>query len=297
MPLFMLISGFCTYNISRITDFHWLVKRAKVLMVPFVIWCVLPYVVNGMYDYRQWVFRISFAFMDPDNGSYWFLFILFLNCCILFLVNKCSKIKAIQMFISLFIFLLLQLVTVSFNVHSYGMDALAFYSVFYFIGYFSRANNYNINIGPTKSNFVVLMVCISIYGIGLIQYSRTGIPNIILNANFKWQAQIWINTLYRIVIGVAGSLMFSFVVVMCNRIEKIHIGELLEILGKHTIEIYVLHLYGFGIIPYNGTNIYICVMIKVIGGFLFSFLIMKLIYGCRLELLLFGRGGYKGETK
>ena len=88
MPLFMAISGYCSYK----AFVEWLVvkKRFLQLVVPFICWPLVWYLIKmdftGITDYYLALF------IFPDRGL-WFLFVLFLITLIEYFRNKVVRIS------------------------------------------------------------------------------------------------------------------------------------------------------------------------------------------------------------
>lgn len=93
MPLFMFISGFVNYRGEK--NFFWLKRRAKSLLIPFIIWMFLPFILNQIWDIKQISSSIYEIVKSPDNSN-WFIYILFLNCLVLYIEEVVRKRFAIE---------------------------------------------------------------------------------------------------------------------------------------------------------------------------------------------------------
>lgn len=84
MPLFMFLSGYVSYK-SEYFDRLWIIKKAKHLVVPFLVWTVLPVLFSG--NSGDMFGKLYMAIKQPDV-SYWFLLILFYCDVLLFAQNE-----------------------------------------------------------------------------------------------------------------------------------------------------------------------------------------------------------------
>lgn len=89
MPLFMFISGFVNYGGKK--DFSWIKRRMQALLVPFLIWIFIPFILEQNFNMQDIYVRIIEIVKSPDNSN-WFIYILFMNCCVLYLEEN-IKIK------------------------------------------------------------------------------------------------------------------------------------------------------------------------------------------------------------
>lgn len=85
MPLFMFVSGALVYNPYRPIDSHWVGKKFKMLVVPFVLWIPITYIVAKQYAWISFKDKIIQVVQSPDNAM-WFLWVLFLLHVLMFFV-------------------------------------------------------------------------------------------------------------------------------------------------------------------------------------------------------------------
>lgn len=76
MPLFMFLSGFCAfYSIQNMKCSNFLEKKAKGLLLPYIVWVILLWLSNGILAYGE--FDLKQLMLDFLNSGFWFLRILF----------------------------------------------------------------------------------------------------------------------------------------------------------------------------------------------------------------------------
>lgn len=89
MPLFFFVSGYLTGY--KDTTIDWLIHRGARLVIPFVIWIPLDYVIGGGRSLSNLVVIFKRVFRDPSDGGLWFLWVLFLCCVLWFLIDNINK--------------------------------------------------------------------------------------------------------------------------------------------------------------------------------------------------------------
>ena len=88
MPLFMFLSGYIAYNrpINLNTKF-------RTLVVPFISWYLLWYLIAGVYRSTAFGDYVARLIFNPPDDRLWFLWVLFLNFCILSLSLRCTFVR------------------------------------------------------------------------------------------------------------------------------------------------------------------------------------------------------------
>lgn len=107
-------------------------RRFRQLLVPFILWTVASLLMGGSFG----VEKLGLYLLYPDKGL-WFLWVLFfIN--VIFLVGSylAEAIKSKQFWIIVCICLVLVAVMVLFEVRVFGFQFIAYYFLFYSIGYF-----------------------------------------------------------------------------------------------------------------------------------------------------------------
>ena len=137
MPAFMAVSGYLTYRaneIGSVSGFKTvLFRRFLQLMVPFFVWTTLLILINRVDP--SWSSIMTF-FYYPDKGL-WFLWVLFfIN--VFFVAGSWlgDRLKLKKEIVILFICLLLIGVMVAFEPRLFGFQFIAYYFLFYSLGYY-----------------------------------------------------------------------------------------------------------------------------------------------------------------
>lgn len=133
MPAFMAVSGWLAYRgISRDVEYTKVVKRrALQLLVPYLMWTIVAFLSKGEYTLSC----IGEMLLYPDR-SFWFLWVLFWICVIFNLAQlMASKLKVNEMVLILGTCLLLFGVMVVMEIRVLGFQFLAYYFLFYTLGY------------------------------------------------------------------------------------------------------------------------------------------------------------------
>lgn len=98
MELFMIISGFVIYNkLPQKLESQWLIKKFKLLIIPFFSWCVISYFYNTYVisdrfflkspSFLQYVLDV---FLNPYYGKWyiWVLFFIYILICLLGYIKR-----------------------------------------------------------------------------------------------------------------------------------------------------------------------------------------------------------------
>ena len=102
------------------------------LLVPFIIWTFLALIIDGNFT----VDIIKERFLYPDKG-FWFLWVLFIINVVFVLGNRISNMLNLELEIVLLSLCLLFIATmVLFEIRIMGFQFIAYYFIFYSIGYF-----------------------------------------------------------------------------------------------------------------------------------------------------------------
>lgn len=281
MPLFMFISGFVNYRGEK--NFFWLKRRAKSLLVPFIIWMFLPFILNQIWDIKQISSSIYEIVKSPDNSN-WFIYILFLNCLVLYIEEVVRKRFAIERDWILFglIYVVLCLGALLFK-GWFGFGALFDNYIFFIAGYLFAEYKNRI---PYKKSYVKILGCLMFIVI-IPFWKRTGIPTYIqflINYGASPFLQLGMEYLFRYIVAFGG-IQVSFLFI-CH-VKSDMIKKSLIFLGKNTLEIYLLHRYWFDIV--NISNPMASIIGQCILGIVLSLGISYLIETKWMSRLLFGK--------
>lgn len=106
-------------------------RRSYQLLIPYFVWALVAYLGKGEYTLRS----ICEMLLYPDR-SFWFLWVLFWICVIFNLAQLvASKLKVNEMLLILGTCLLLFGVMVVMEIRVLGFQFLAYYFIFYTLGY------------------------------------------------------------------------------------------------------------------------------------------------------------------
>lgn len=157
MAAFMAVSGYVAFRPGS----NWggqfvrqtICRRFRQLIVPFVLWTIIKQLVRGRVD----LVEFGTYLLYPDKGL-WFLWVLFfINVIFWAGTYMAEKIKTKQDWVIVGICLVLVAVMVLFEVRMFGFQFIAYYFLFYSIGYFFHKYE-----DKVASSSVLLMVLLGI---------------------------------------------------------------------------------------------------------------------------------------
>jgi len=153
MPAFMAISGFLNYRTrdwSKTNRLSMIYRRFQQLMIPFFCWALIKILIYPPYHINRFVNAILF----PD-GAFWFLWVLFF-IFVFFYVGDwiAEKLRIKQELIIAVLCLVLVLLMVFVDIRILGFQFIAYYFLFYSIGYY--LHKYNKVITSKKWLLVVM---------------------------------------------------------------------------------------------------------------------------------------------
>lgn len=243
MPAFMALSGYVGYKEKY--NLNIVKRRAIELLLPFFVWTVLVHISDT--NFLKSIYNI---FLHPDI-SFWFLWVLFFIIFLFYLADLLSdflKIKKEYVIIS-FCVLLTSLMIV-FDIRLFGFQFIAYYFLYYSLGYYLRKNSEKFNI---NSGGVIGLLFIIWFGLASFWHMHE-LPFFLKKIKIIPSALMQYS--YRIIVAtLAIILLISFFrkYIITDNI----INNNLAYLGRLTLGIYVIHLS----IPYE----------KIIGEFSFLY--------------------------
>lgn len=239
MPLFMFLSGVVAACSLKPMNRQFLQNKALALVVPFVAWYLITYFMSGAYQTTAvWAYFGKLA-MAPDFGL-WFLWILFLNFCVLALAKK------LQPKIGTASFVLVWLgVNLLPAVGWLGLPLLKWHLTFFVAGYvlWSYREKLQAYYKPA------LVVSTIVFLVGIYFWRRTGDPS------FAGKAQAilgrfglsdfypTISLAYKYIMPFAG--IGLVVGVLSLVVNNRYAYAALAWFGVYTLDIYVSHQYFF----------------------------------------------------
>lgn len=265
MPVFIATSGFATAISSNenIKNNEWIKKRFNRLVVPFLVWAFLAYffrtpinkwsIMACMYSVRDIII------VNPSSGGMWFLWTVFLESLVLWILMKFFKSHRIVNKV----ILLCMIFSVIYKLYGPRIDAFGIWLLInhffsFFAGYLIGVCN-----GDGKDFFEkvlkgkkIVYVCITIVFLLCIRNVEYGEQWPMFCGYFIAN----INTQY--IIPAIALVLLTF---WSNYIHDKHIRNTLGLLGKKSLEIYVIHLCVLYRLLYRMTNLsYLEIFIKSI---------------------------------
>lgn len=222
MPLFMMISGYFSVSSMNIGVKSFILKKTINLILPSISWSIIWYIFYSIIKSLE-IYDTVDKFTNSLLYNFWFLKSCFLCYCITYIGIK-TKLRAIIWIpISIIISFMLP-----FQVN-------IMYPAF-ILGYLFRTN-YSLNEFINKKYYIFITIFIIM--LSFIDKSYWLFLDIYENGFI-----FIIKYIYRIIIGISGSLTFIFLFTrlsdFCKNKKIIHkIGNL----GKYTLEIYILQSF------------------------------------------------------
>jgi len=284
MPLFMFVSGYIASK-TKVFDLHLIKKKYFALVIPFLVWYLISYIVKCEFNNNN-IFEYILNFLKSPDKGLWFLWILFLNFCVLTLVIKLqayNKILPIILIIPL-------LFIIGYKVNILGLTLLAWYFVFFLAG-FLISKNKKLFEAYFKRAFIFSII---FFPVLVLFWQRTEGPLFLSNINISQNSIIQeiIRLGYNYIVAFLAIVIVFYVV---KSIAILKQTKTLIYLGGITLDIYILHFYflyfyflfGFGI----GTDIvriFTTFVFALFCSIIFSYFIRKsrkatsLLFGIKL---------------
>lgn len=181
MPAFMAVSGWLAYRgikSSKPTNADWggyissCKRRAQQLLLPYLAWTLISYMIKGDYT----LIAVYNKLMFPDT-SFWFLWVLFWICVIFNLAQLvASKQKVNEMVLILGTCLLLFGVMVVMEIRVLGFQFLAYYFLFYSLGYCLHKYERTKCLEITRNN-ICLIILTLLWAFLAWGWSMHGLPS------------------------------------------------------------------------------------------------------------------------
>lgn len=308
MPLFIFISGYLAGFKKELTV-KWIGSKALRLALPFLVWIPIDYLLDGGRTFEGLVTTFQRLYKDPSDGGLWFLWVLFLCCIILFIMENINSrvLKVIfkdrkryagcKEIVMELIFVMVELVffagiwfmtgfTTALGLRLCCKEIIFFLAGFYINKYFQVHKDREVSVEKKwQLFFYIAFPCLVIF------WDRTHFVTFYEVLN-RWMEA---NSLLKLVIlpfEAAYFYMVSFLgigfvwnLVKHLRNEKVVSG--LANIGRYTMEIYILHMYFFvHCFAYRGINAVLSLVLGVFVPFLTGKLVEKEKH---LRFILFGK--------
>lgn len=264
VPIFFFCSGYLLQNhfrgLKRDSYISYTVKKIINLGIPYVVFCLLTYVVKIIFptavnsQINKGIFESLFVL--PPNQM-WFLFVLIV-CFIITPIGIKSTIHAIGLEIISFLMYL--------SYKTIGNNDLVYYKILYFYIWF------------------VLGMIINYFGIAKRKFSKEWILCFVFFAFFITDYFYSYLGVFEFIITFVGNIWIMF---LCRNLLKDKNSKILEYISRYMLQIYLLHtIFAVAIRVvlrrisiYNG---YIHLVVGLIGciglSILVAFICEKLVY-------------------
>jgi len=236
MPLFMFLSGYIA--LGRPID---LSKKFRLLVIPFISWYLVWYFVAGVYRSTAFGDYLIHLYRPPDDRL-WFLWILFLNFCVLELSLK-SRLVGKDLAIVLAVVL-----TKFIPGEMLDIPLLRWYFLFFAVGYLVA--EHKVHLEPLKRPLIATTVVA--FPILISFWYRLDDPGFvpalheIVDSYSPWATDIAVFT-YKLAVPLLG---ISLALAAPSALSALGGDRLLAWLGLMSLDIYVSHqvfMFAFGI--------------------------------------------------
>jgi fucose 4-O-acetylase-like acetyltransferase len=239
MPLFMFLSGIVAACSLRAMDHKFIQYKALTLVVPFIAWYTVAFYLSGAYQTMPiWAYFAQLV-GAPDFGL-WFLWILFLNFCVLALAKKLQPKIGTASFVLVWLGVNL-LPTVGWL----GLPLLKWHLTFFLAGYVIYF--YREKLRAYYKPAVVVSAIV--FAVGIFYWRRTGDPafaeRLLGGLSRRGLSDFYptILMIYKYVMPFAGIGLVVWA--LRGAIRSKYAYAVLAWFGVYTLDIYVSHQYFF----------------------------------------------------
>ena len=243
MPLFMLISGYLfRSSVQRHSPRENFVSRFTSLLVPIMLWSIIPYIIRIVSGDERSVFLIVRAYFTTCIGNFWFLWAVFYCSLIVLAVNRfCHDNVLVYIIIAV-----VMLFTPDLN----RLQLYKFMYGYFVVGYMWAKSGKRVTNANTFKLVAAFLVMLVIYAGMFRLFGRdcyiytTGFS--LLGKDMLRQFGI---DVFRFVIGIVGScVVILFAAILAHAAKRVNIfgvvcGKLAGIfgeVGKNTLGIYLV---------------------------------------------------------
>lgn len=252
--------------------------------MPFTIWpCLISAVGGGtIVEIGK---NILYTYLTPASGGLWFLYVLFLCHFVLFISNfikEKSHINREVIFVALILFVYVLHYVI--GVDCLGMNELPWFILFYFSGHIIGQKVDITKKSICKSEYFFFSLFVIFFVILFPYWRRTEITPLLSDIQINPFIVSFANVFFKYLVALCGIgiVMFVSKVVSDLKLSVLNIA----FLGRHTIDIYILHLIPFNLIIIE--NSMLNVVIKTVLGILCGLLIGYIVRNGIIEMCLFG---------
>jgi len=289
MPLFMLLSGFIIFTQISSPVLIYIKKYALRLILPFFVWALVSYVYFRFYsDFSLPAYLWSVA--KAPGTHLWFLWNLFINAVVLFLVLKLVRVKNWGRWENYFV-IASMLFSRAFSSDYFGLSDFKVYYPYYAAGYFVF-KYWDVLKAHRKMIYAFGLISFPLLVLG---YRRNELPTFypfLVNLFGEAGPARLIVSIYKYVIAFAGMALVAFVV---DLVRKTPVYIVLCWVGTLTLDIYVCHRYFLNMGAGDGVWQYLSAAVVAFFGSLALTLIV--LQRFRITRLLFLGEPFGKKTK
>lgn len=254
LPLFFVISGFLlASSLSRHTCEYVLTSKFFHLFIPFLSWSMVDVILKITISIMCDSFSLNTVCMILSEvfiyaNSAWFLWILFLGCCLIILYERINKNKYLFWIFIFCIYLFLPN-----DILKLGKLKIMF--PIFFLGiwvYKNHSEKWMKNIFFKIAGFICsIFFLVSLYFIydkdTFINFTEFQIP--VFSKDALWYLYFW---------SIQFSGLFFSICVLHPILKKFHLKKMFKIAGIYSLDIYMQHLFLVNyIINISTRNIYL----------------------------------------
>ncbi|WP_289127902.1 acyltransferase [uncultured Clostridium sp.] len=301
VPMLVFVSGaiyyYCRVNKGKYGSLKSLIiNKFKRLILPFLFIGILysipiKYIIE-MTD-GNIVSNIKSFVLGLNTGHLWYLLMLFNTFILFYLYESFILNKKYSIVLNLILFSILY-ISSGFFTNIFQINRSIQYSIFFYLGYefFRSKDKLILKLEKLKSKSILIMTPILIaISLVLILVSKMKLSSVMLSKFFS---------LINVVIAmICITICYLIVYLINNRMKNIiikdKIDKLINIIGKHSFNIYMLHEPIIFIILYFIANRYInpnilvmvCLSISILGSILISIIYNKIKELCNNKQINF----------
>lgn len=301
VPMLVFVSGsiyyYCRINKGKYSSLKSLIiNKLKRLIVPFLFIGILysipiKYII-GMIEGNIFI-NIKDFVLGSNTGHLWYLLMLFNIFILFYLYEKFILNKKYSIILNLILFSILY-ISSGFFTNIFQINRAIQYSIFFYLGYefFRSKDKLILKLEKLKSKSILIMTPVLIaISLVLILVSKMKLSSIMLSKFFS---------LINVVIAmICITICYLIVYLINNRMKNIIIKEkidkLINIIGKYSFNIYLLHEPIIFIVLYFIASkcinpnilVIVCLSISVSVSILISIIYTKLKTFCNNEEITF----------
>jgi uncharacterized membrane protein YcfT len=128
IPLFMFLAGAAATYSHRPMNFDFIKRKFYMLVIPYIAWGITEFYISSSYHHTTLWHYMHDIILYPDYGL-WFLWVLFLNFCLLAIGKKLTK------YLRVYSYLLVWFAVYCIPHNTYGVGLVKWHFPFFIAGY------------------------------------------------------------------------------------------------------------------------------------------------------------------